>query len=195
MARPRRRSTGKRTPRADSTSAPPPTRSPITASSPRANSAATAPSRRARRVVVASGEARAEATRIIELYYQARLDDFATSLAFSAARNWSDESQIAGLAGCWRAAATRRTNVTFGKLATERGFPIDEVAFPTFGLPAFSPLPRSADLASVFAVARQESEFSWRAASGAGAKGLMQILPATAQMTARRAGVPSISAA
>ena len=83
-----------------------------------------------------------------------------------------------------------RTNVTFGKLATERGFAIDETAFPTFGLPSFSPLPHSADIASVMAVARQESEFSWRAASGAGAKGLMQILPATAEMTARRAGVP-----
>ncbi len=82
-----------------------------------------------------------------------------------------------------------RTNVTFGKLATERGFPVDDVAFPTSGLPAFSPLPHSADIASVLAVARQESEFSWRAASGAGAKGLMQILPATAAMTARHEGV------
>jgi soluble lytic murein transglycosylase len=38
-------------------------------------------------------------------------------------------------------------------------------------------------------VARQESEFAWRASSGAGAKGLMQILPSTAAATARRAGV------
>ena len=56
-------------------------------------------------------------------------------------------------------------------------------------MPAFLPLAHSADLASVYAVARQESEFLWRAASGAGAKGLMQILPSTAASTARRAGV------
>ena len=43
--------------------------------------------------------------------------------------------------------------------------------------------------AIVYAVARQESEFLRRAASGAGAKGLMQILPSTAAETARRAGV------
>jgi soluble lytic murein transglycosylase len=140
--------------------------------------------------LVATGEARAEATRIIELYYDAGLDDFAASLAFSAARNWSDESQIAALGKLLARRGDARTNVTFGKLATERGFAIDETAFPTFGLPSFSPLPHSADIASVMAVARQESEFSWRAASGAGAKGLMQILPATAEMTARRAGVP-----
>ncbi len=139
---------------------------------------------------VATGEARAEATRIIELYYDAGLDDFAISLAFAAARNWTDESQIAALAQILARRGDARTNVTFGKLATERGFAIDETAFPTFGLPSFSPLPHSADIASVMAVARQESEFSWRAASGAGAKGLMQILPATAEMTARRAGVP-----
>jgi len=140
--------------------------------------------------LVASGEARSEATRIVELFYQAGLDDFAAPLAYSAARNWSDESQIAALAQVLARRGDARANVDFGKLATERGFPLDEVAFPTFGLPAFSPLPGSADIASVLAVARQESEFSWRAASGAGAKGLMQILPATAATTARRAGVP-----
>ena len=86
---------------------------------------------------------------------------------------------------------SRRANATvntdYGKIATERGFALDETAFPTIGLPSFSLLPHSADIASVLAVARQESEFAWHAASGAGAKGLMQILPATAAMVAARA--------
>ena len=63
------------------------------------------------------------------------------------------------------------------------------MAFPAVGMPAFVPLPRSADLPTVYAVARQESEFIWHANSGAGAKGLMQMLPSTAAVTARRAGV------
>ena len=81
------------------------------------------------------------------------------------------------------------TQVQFGKLATLRGYAFDAMAFPSSGVPAFLPLAHSADLASVYAVARQESEFIWRSASGAGAKGLMQILPSTAALTARRAGV------
>ena len=41
----------------------------------------------------------------------------------------------------------------------------------------------------VFAIARQESHFSHDAKSGAGAMGLMQLLPSTASATARKAGV------
>ncbi len=57
-------------------------------------------------------------------------------------------------------------------------------------MPGFEPLANSAELAAVYSVARQESEFASAAASGAGAKGLMQILPSTARDTARRMGVP-----
>ena len=81
-------------------------------------------------------------------------------------------------------------NVAFGKIVTERGFALDASAFPLSGVPQFAPLVGSADLPSVYAVARQESEFARQAASGMGAKGLMQILPSTAQDAARRAGVP-----
>ncbi|MGD0641911.1 MAG: lytic transglycosylase domain-containing protein, partial [Roseiarcus sp.] len=138
---------------------------------------------------VASGDARDEATRVVELLYAAGLDDLATPLAEAAAGRWRDEAQIAALAKVVAARGDATTSVEFGKIATERGFAIDEAAFPTFGVPSFTPLPNSADLPSVYAVARQESEFAWRAVSGAGAKGLMQILPSTALSTARRAGV------
>jgi soluble lytic murein transglycosylase len=139
--------------------------------------------------IVARGEARQEATRVVEWLYAAGLDDLAASLAEAAAGRWRDEAQIAALAEVVAAHADATTNVEFGKIATERGFAVDAAAFPTFGVPSFAPLPHSADLASVYAVARQESEFAWRVVSGAGAKGLMQILPSTAQETARRVGV------
>jgi soluble lytic murein transglycosylase len=81
------------------------------------------------------------------------------------------------------------TQVQFAKIAVMQGHPLEAMAFPAAGMPAFVPLPRSADLPTVYAVARQESEFIWHANSGAGAKGLMQMLPSTAAVTARRAGV------
>ena len=84
------------------------------------------------------------------------------------------------------------TQVQFAKLAPS-GLPLDAIAFPTFGLPAFGPW-RVRPTGRGLAVARQESEFIWRAAPRAGAKGLMQMLPTTAAATARQAGVDFDSA-
>ena len=139
---------------------------------------------------VAAGEARNETTRVVAWLYAAGLDDVANALAQAAAGQWRDEAQLAGLAEEVAAHGDANAEVAFGKIVTERGFALDASAFPTIGMPQFAPLAGSADLPSVYAVARQESEFARQAASGMGAKGLMQILPSTAQDAARRAGVP-----
>jgi len=138
---------------------------------------------------VAVPEARDEATRVVAWLYAAGLDDLANALAQAAGGQWSDEAQLAALAEVVAAHGEAAANVAFGKIVTERGFALDASAFPLSGVPSFAPLAGSADLPSVYAVARQESEFARRAASGMGAKGLMQILPSTAQDAARRAGV------
>ena len=137
----------------------------------------------------AEGERRDEAVRAVEALYADGLDDLAAALAFDAARQWRDESQLAAMAEVVKRHDQTGTQVQFAKIAVMRGHPLDAMAFPAVGMPAFLPLPRSADLATVYAVARQESEFIWHASSGAGAKGLMQMLPSTAVVTARRAGV------
>jgi soluble lytic murein transglycosylase len=137
----------------------------------------------------AEGAQRNDAVRAAEALYAEGLTDVAQGLAYEAARSWRDEAQIAAMAEVVRRHDDAATQVQFGKLAMLRGYAFDAMAFPASGVPAFLPLAHSADLASVYAVARQESEFVWRAASGAGAKGLMQILPSTAALTARRAGV------
>jgi soluble lytic murein transglycosylase len=138
---------------------------------------------------VAKGAERDESVRAAEALYALGLDDLATALAFEAARNWRDEAQMAAMAEVVKRHADAAIQVQFGKIATLRGYAFDAMAFPSSGIPAFLPLAHSADLASVYAVARQESEFVWHAASGAGAKGLMQLLPSTAASTAKRAGV------
>jgi soluble lytic murein transglycosylase len=138
---------------------------------------------------VAEGAERNDAVRAADALYAEGLDDLAAALAFEAARAWRDEAQMAAMAEVLKRRADAATQVQFGKLAVLRGYAFDAMAFPASGMPAFLPLAHSADLASVYAVARQESEFVWRASSGAGAKGLMQILPSTAASTARRAGV------
>jgi soluble lytic murein transglycosylase len=137
----------------------------------------------------AEGDRRDEAVGAAAALYADGLDDLAASLAFDAAREWRDESEIAAMAEVVKRYADAGTQVQFGKLALIRGYPLDAMAFPASGMPAFVPLAHSADLPTVYAVARQESEFIWRSASWAGAKGLMQMLPSTAALTARQAGV------
>ena len=138
---------------------------------------------------VSTGAERDESVRAAQALYNDGLDDVATALAYEAARTWRDEAQMAAMAEVVKRHGDAATQVQFGKIATLRGYAFDDMAFPSSGVPAFLPLAHSAGLADVYAVARQESEFVWHAASGAGAKGLMQILPSTAASTAKRAGV------
>jgi soluble lytic murein transglycosylase len=137
----------------------------------------------------AEGLERDEAVSAAEALYANGLDDLANSLAFNAAKQWRDESQLAAMAEVVKRFADPGIQVQFAKAAVVRGYALDEMAFPRAAMPAFVPLAHSADMATVYAVARQESEFIWRASSWAGAKGLMQMLPSTAALTARRAGV------
>ena len=138
---------------------------------------------------VAAGADVAEATRVVGLLYAARLDRFARPLAIDAASGYRDGGQLAALAQMARAWRDGAAGVEIARQAMERGFALDPSGLTTAGLPSFTPLGNSADLALVYAVARQESEFSSGAVSGAGARGLMQILPATARETARRNGL------
>jgi soluble lytic murein transglycosylase len=137
----------------------------------------------------AEGDRRDEAVGAVQALYADGLDDLAAALAFDAAREWRDESQLAAMAEVVKRQGDAGTQVQFAKFAMLRGHPLDAMAFPAVGMPAFVPLSGSADLPTVYAVARQESEFIWHSASWAGAKGLMQMLPSTAALTARRAGI------
>jgi soluble lytic murein transglycosylase len=86
--------------------------------------------------------------------------------------------------------ADARALVSIGKAALQRGFPLDMAAYPINGIPQFDVLGDPMERAIVHAIARQESAFDPTAMSHAGARGLMQMMPATARETARRASLP-----
>ncbi|MBL2957009.1 lytic transglycosylase domain-containing protein, partial [Klebsiella pneumoniae] len=77
-----------------------------------------------------------------------------------------------------------RAQVGIGKAALQRGFPLDLAAYPVNGIPDFDVLGDPMERALVHASARQERACDPTAMSGAGARGLMQMMPATARETA-----------
>lgn len=145
------------------------------------------PMRHAR--VAAEGAARAESVRVVELLYAAGAKPFATSLAYSAAKSIEAPEQMAALARVVVQDRDAKSALTLGKLASQRGFAMDDLAFPTYGVPRFTPHVNSAPIEIVYSIARQESAFDPKAVSHAGAMGLMQMIASTARRTAQRVGV------
>ena len=137
----------------------------------------------------AEGEARAMAVQVSEALLNAGAKETAAALMYDSAQRLDSAADIAALAQVAARARDAHLSLNIGKAATAHGFALDEMAFPTFGVPDFQPLEGSADRSMIYAIARQESAFLPRAASGAGAKGLMQMLVSTARVTARRAKV------
>ena len=129
------------------------------------------------------------AVRAVSMLYQIGERDLARAILADLGSHSNDEAALHGAAQVAIRAGDAKGVLTVGKLATNRGLPFDVHAFPTFGIPAFRPVGQPVDKAVVYAIARQESTFDPQAVSHAGARGLLQLMPATAQITARKAGI------
>jgi soluble lytic murein transglycosylase len=129
------------------------------------------------------------ATKAIKLLYEAGARDLAMPVYMDLAQRLADPAQLDALGDLAVEQRDSRALLAVGKTAVQRGFPLDLHAFPTMGIPAFEPVGDRVEPAMVYAIARQESAFDPRAQSQAGARGLMQLMPATARTTAKRYGV------
>ena len=138
----------------------------------------------------AVGPARDEGVRTVELLYAAVEKESATALASEMAGSSHDERQLAALAAVVQAQGDAHLALTVGKVMGQHGFALDQLAYPTFGIPHYDALQGSAPAPVVYSIARQESAFMPTVVSKAGAKGLMQMIDATARHTATKAGLP-----
>ncbi|HXA40494.1 MAG TPA: transglycosylase SLT domain-containing protein [Phenylobacterium sp.] len=93
-----------------------------------------------------------------------------------------DEAQLVDLA---RGYGEMELSMKAARGAAQRGFILPQRAYPLRSAPDGG----AAEPALVLAITRQESSFDPNVRSGAGARGMMQLMPATAKILARRSGI------
>jgi soluble lytic murein transglycosylase len=103
------------------------------------------------------------------------------------ARGLDDPAELGALADLWLARGEPNFAINIAKIAVQSGHVLMPAYFPLTGLERMD-LPAPPDL--VIAIARRESEFDPAVISHADARGLMQVLPGTGELTARRLGLP-----
>ncbi len=130
------------------------------------------------------------ATRAIKLLVDAGERALALPLIYDMGDRLENPGYLDALGAILASQNQARLLLVLGKAALQRNVQIAHHAFPDFGVPEFTPVEGSASRAMVFSIARQESEFEPKALSHAGARGLMQFMPATARRTASKFKLP-----
>jgi soluble lytic murein transglycosylase len=96
-------------------------------------------------------------------------------------RDMKSEGEFAMLAHLAEALGHTQMAVRVGKAAIGRGLNVVQYAYPLHPFPAYAPLRPPPETALLLGIARQESEFNEQIVSGAGARGILQVMPVTAK--------------
>ena len=132
--------------------------------------------------------ARLEPVKAVRMLYAIGERDIPLTIYYDLAWRMEDPAQLAMLADLAEANGDARGALVVGKEGLAEGHPLEAEAFPTFGLPSYTPIGNPVDKASIYAVARQESQFNPRIVSSAKAMGFMQVTPEAGREVSRKTG-------
>lgn len=133
--------------------------------------------------------ARLEVVRAVEILYAIDERDLVIPFVADLADRTTDVAALTAMAEIAAKHDDARAVLLIGKTALGNGLPLDHAAFPTIGLPRYSPIGPEVEPAIVYAIARQESAFNPKTVSTANALGLMQVTPAAGRYIAKKHGV------
>jgi soluble lytic murein transglycosylase len=100
-------------------------------------------------------------------------------------QNLKSEPESALVAHLAEAMGDTQSAVRVAKFAIGRGHNLYYYAYPVHPFPAYKPLRKPPEAALLLGLARQETEFNTLIVSGAGAKGLLQVMTVTAKHVCR----------
>ena len=112
----------------------------------------------------------------------------ARKLYMALAQELDSPGELALLAARAERVGDHQLSLNIGKAAYGRGIDAAALAFPVGVIPSSANISGSGK-ALAYAIARQESAFNPSAVSAANARGLLQLLPGTAKIVARRNGI------
>lgn len=112
----------------------------------------------------------------------------ARTLYLDMARELDSPGELALLSAMAERQGEHRVSLQVGKIAFGRGLDVAALAFPTGVIPNSANISGSGK-ALAYSIARQESAFDKAAISRADARGLLQLLPSTAKLVARKHGI------
>jgi len=126
--------------------------------------------------------------RAMHLLGEAHNERFFTNFAFHMDDEVTDLRELTLLSTMARSYGFMRPAIRAAKQASRFQSMLTQSGYPV--IESINALPKKYDRPFVFAIARQESEFNYKAVSSAKAYGMMQMINGTARATARRHRIP-----